>query len=240
MSFVGSATHGDTMVRRRLESMCKSYNDSAVCTWSEMGWGMHDLRRMMLLKGRSRFCLEPQGDSPFRKSISDSISMGCVPVTFSSITAGVAPWHWGGWRARGQVAVPRAAFIAGQIDLRALLTSVPADLAAEMRAAMAANGSKWQFALDDSVEDDAFKVLLRGAAAAARHRCALCNPLQIHGQGPFQIHGQRSPAMEAPSSTSLPLLATMPAKKSPAKKAPAKKAAKKPAKKAAKKSAKKK
>ena len=44
-------------------------------------------------------------------------AMGCVPLVFSNITAEVAPWHLGGWRALGQLHVPRVDFLAGRYDM---------------------------------------------------------------------------------------------------------------------------
>lgn len=73
------------------------------------------------LKAMTRYCLEPAGDTPWRKSISDSIAMGCIPVTFSNVTADVAPWHWKFWRHEGQVHVPRLQFLQGEIDLKNFL-----------------------------------------------------------------------------------------------------------------------
>ena len=48
---------------------------------------------MLALAARATFCLEPEGDSPFRKSLSDSIGFGCIPVLFSNLTELVAIVH---------------------------------------------------------------------------------------------------------------------------------------------------
>lgn len=129
-----------------------------------------------MLKLRSRFCLEPSGDSPYRKSIADSVAMGCIPVIFSEITAKATPWHWEGWKSSGLVHVPRLEFLTGALDLKSLLESLPPALERKMRAAVASNGHKWQYALDDSVQDDAFKMLLKGAAIEAQSRCPRASP----------------------------------------------------------------
>ena len=44
---------------------------------------------------RATFCLEPGGDSPYRKGVFDALLSGCVPVLFSQQLARVAPWHRG-------------------------------------------------------------------------------------------------------------------------------------------------
>lgn len=170
MLFLGSATHGDKPVRELIQRMCANYTDGRVCTFKRFDSSTASL------KAKARFCLEPGGDNPFRKSIADSLAMGCMPVTFSNITAEVAPWHWSGWRALGQLHVPRLDFLAGKIDLAALLRAQPSELAERSAAAIAANGQRWMFATDDSVDDDAFKVLLKGASEAAARQCAECDP----------------------------------------------------------------
>ena len=95
-------------------------------------------------------------------------------MTFSTATSYVAPWHWDGWRFRGQVSVPRLDFIAGRIDLKILLSTIPRDIYRDMQYAVAKNGGMWQYSLDDSLENDAFEVLLKGAAESAKLRCARC------------------------------------------------------------------
>jgi len=42
---------------------------------------------------RSTFCLEPPGDSLSRKGILDSMVLGCIPVLFQPLQAGLWPWH---------------------------------------------------------------------------------------------------------------------------------------------------
>ena len=45
-------------------------------------------------KASSVFCLEPEGDSPDRKSVYDSLLLGCIPVVFSRRTLALSPLHW--------------------------------------------------------------------------------------------------------------------------------------------------
>ena len=58
---------------------------------------MQDEGRFLPPKKQSRFCLEPEGDSPERKSIYDSVLSGCVPVLFSKWTDQIAPVSLRGW-----------------------------------------------------------------------------------------------------------------------------------------------
>jgi len=167
MLFLGSDSHGDTEVRQLIHKLCSSYGDESICKYASYT----SLQKAASLKATSQFCLEPGGDSPWRKSISESVVMGCIPVTFSSATAGVAPWHWGGWRALGHVPVPRKAFLRGKIDLKKLLQSIPNELLSSMRDAISQNSEKWQYSVDDSYDNDAFQVTIKGLAAVAEENC---------------------------------------------------------------------
>lgn len=48
--------------------------------------------------------MEPEGDSPYRKSIYDSLAFGCIPVLFSRAMQLVAPFMWSdAWKADSHV-----------------------------------------------------------------------------------------------------------------------------------------
>ena len=167
--FMGSLAHGDVPVRREIQRQCGSAARAAAperargCTLSP-----GDNASQLVAKARSIFCLEPGGDSPFRKSLSDSIAFGCIPVLFSNLTDAVAPWFWGAWRHEARVLVPRAPFVAGQIDLLALLRQYAAPhTLGPMQRTLARRKKAFQFSLGDD-EGDAVDVLLRGVLAASR------------------------------------------------------------------------
>jgi len=63
-------------------------------------------------------------------------------------------------------------FFRGKSTLRIFLSSIPAPFEKRMREPLAKYGGQWQYALDDSMDDDAFKVLLKGAMETAKHNCA--------------------------------------------------------------------
>ena len=104
-------------------------------------------------KSKSTFCLEPAGDSPWRKSLADSITFGCIPVLFSELTDDVAPWFWKDWKARARVLVPREEFIAGRIDLKKLLQSIPPQLLKVMQTTLKEKSRRFQYSVDDDHED---------------------------------------------------------------------------------------
>jgi len=134
-------------VRKRIVRMCKSYKDSRACRAS--GWKP----ALATAKAKSIFCLEPAGDSPWRKSLSDSITFGCIPVLFSDLTDDVAPWFWQDWKARARVLVPRDEFVAGHIDLKKLLQSMPSRLLELMQTTLRDNARRFQYSVDDDQED---------------------------------------------------------------------------------------
>ena len=166
MLFVGYATHGDIAVRRKIAHDCEGYRNRSVCVMAQPSMDA------IALKARAVFCLEPVGDSPFRKSTTDSIVLGCIPVLFSSLTDEMAPWSWGALKARGRVLVPRDAYLAGALDLSALLQSVPPRFLSTMQRTLAAIAKGFQISLDDD-PGDGLELLLHGLLRQSRQRCPL-------------------------------------------------------------------
>mmetsp|Transcript_15181 Transcript_15181/g.33041 ORF Transcript_15181/g.33041 Transcript_15181/m.33041 type:complete len:446 (-) Transcript_15181:108-1445(-) len=162
MLFLGSTSHGDTEVRQRIAQQCNSYNNASVCiSYNPRSGTKNGATYDLSTKGRSVFCLEPAGDSPYRKSLSDSITYGCIPVLFSNLTNEVAPWHWEKWREAGRVLVPRDAFTTGVIDLKVLLESIPSRLLTLMQATVRQNARGFQYSLEDD-DYDGIRITLDG------------------------------------------------------------------------------
>jgi hypothetical protein len=148
MLFIGKDDHGDTLVRKKIASMCKEYGNKKNCWYSKKWMTMY-----ATYKSKAIFCLEPAGDSPWRKSLSDSITFGCIPVLFSELTDDVAPWFWQDWKARARVLVPRDKFVAKQIDLQMLLESIPKQLIDIMQTTLQKKSRRFQYSLDDDPKD---------------------------------------------------------------------------------------
>ena len=73
-------THGDAASRDAIFRACARYNESVVCV-------ARPYRHIEALsKQQATFCLEPSGDTFNRKSISDSVTLGCIPVLFNNWT----------------------------------------------------------------------------------------------------------------------------------------------------------
>jgi hypothetical protein len=130
---------------------------------------------VLLEKARAVFCLEPEGDSPFRKSVYDSIAMGCIPVLFSHNSDAVSPWHWGPFRADSRVLLSEETFMEAKRSRRnglQPLLDMPQSRIAAMQATIAAKAQRLQFAVDDMpAGDDAFELLLKKALLRAHgHR----------------------------------------------------------------------
>jgi hypothetical protein len=162
--FVGYANHGDTAVRQRLYDQCRALK--GVCKAVPPAATLH-------LKQTSDFCLEPAGDTPYRKSLADSMAMGCIPILFHPMTDNANQWVWDGWRQASRVLVPREPFIRGEIQLGELLRTVPAPLLALMKHVVMTYARRFQLSLDDDIEgvgDEMHSILVRAAAYAdAQH-----------------------------------------------------------------------
>ena len=115
---------------------------------------------MELAKAQSLFCLEPLGDSPYRKSIWDSLSLGCIPVVFSVYSEITAPWHWGGWRNTSRVYVPEKVFLDDDFDLVDYLRAIPPGHVRSMQDTIAKHANAINIAVDD-LPYDAYETLVR-------------------------------------------------------------------------------
>lgn len=164
MSFVGEVFHGDTQVRRNIIKMCEGYSDYAICR------GMVSNSLLSKEKSKAVFCLEPAGDSPWRKGLSDSITLGCIPVLFSDLTDDVAPFHWKSWKDRSRVLIPRKAFVSGCVDLKTLLQSAPPQLVNLMQRTLREKARMFQYSVNDD-QEDGIRIILDGLLREASQRC---------------------------------------------------------------------
>jgi hypothetical protein len=170
MRFTGSAAHGDVKARSRIAALCESYHNDLICP-SDNNFTLDKLAT----KGQSVFCLEPAGDSPWRRSLSDSLSFGCIPVFFSPLTDETSPFSWGDWKVQARVLVPRQAFVDGQIDLYQLLSTIPLELLELMQDTITRYGRQFHYSLDDD-PNDGIRSTLYGldAHAKAMERKGMC------------------------------------------------------------------
>lgn len=159
MAFFGTEktkTEYSKEIRPFLFKACESFDESC-----QIFMGGH--LEMFKQKQQTRFCLEPAGDSPYRKSIAESLLAGCIPVTFSQQTDAAMPWHWDDWKEDSRVYIPAEDLYSGKTNLREHLASIPEARVKLMQKTIAENAHKMQYALDD-VPGDAVEVILRHVA----------------------------------------------------------------------------
>lgn len=159
LSFVGSASHGDTPVRKKISgSVCTT--PLAKCTM----FAVHGDKRIdgHTIKSQSTFCMEPIGDSLGRKSISDSYANGCIPVFFGKGTPLSYDYLFSGWENDAYVLIDRVKFLKGEVDVTKHLESIPKERIVQMQAAIKTNGHKLLYRFKASEDkDDAVTMLLK-------------------------------------------------------------------------------
>ena len=171
MSFVGEDSHGDKEVRRNITKMCEGYSDNSVCGVSIRTRSKEKFESLLSKeKSKAFFCLEPAGDSPWRKGLSDSITLGCIPVLFSDLTDDVAPFHWKSWKDRSRVLIPRKAFVSGCVDLKTLLQSIPPQLVDLFQKTLREKARMFQYSVNDD-QEDGIRVILDSLLKEASQRC---------------------------------------------------------------------
>lgn len=119
--------------------------------------------------GDSTFCLQPGGDSPYRKGLYDSILAGCIPVVFGLYLTQVAPWHFWARHRNDIVVVNETKYLQGEIDIFRDLMSISKFRIRRMQISIAQHAHRLQYALSD-YPDDAVDILLHGAWHMARSR----------------------------------------------------------------------
>ncbi|GJW79113.1 exostosin family protein [Tanacetum coccineum] len=82
-SFVGAPRPNDpTSIRSLLIDQCKNSSVGKLLDCGDGDKKCHSPSSVMKMFQSSIFCLQPQGDSPTRRSAFDSILAGCIPVFF--------------------------------------------------------------------------------------------------------------------------------------------------------------
>ena len=193
LSFIGNDGHGEQRdVRRKVKANCDSNADGCLAIdpfilWRspeqyagripglisngteipfDIGVATSDHSVFHRVKAASMFCAEPEGDAPGRKSIYDSLLLGCIPVVFSQRTLSLSPLHWTrDWKEDSCVYVDHDEFMSGGIDLMGELASlVRSGAAARMQETIRQNAAVLQYAPDSTAEGDAFDRIFAMAA----------------------------------------------------------------------------
>merc|ERR1719160_1666565 len=165
------------VLRKFLKDKCNK-DKSCFMIVKESGHAKKELTRqyaaqVLRAKRESVFCLEPPGTTIGRKSIVDSLLMGCIPVLFDRKQDSLYPWHWGEWResSRVMIELPQRCMTnpdkASDCDVMRRLRRIPVEAVSAMQGAIAKHAHKMQYALKD-FNGDALVNLLNGALKSAK------------------------------------------------------------------------
>eukprot|EP00933_Yihiella_yeosuensis_P003704 TRINITY_DN10688_c0_g4_i1.p1 TRINITY_DN10688_c0_g4~~TRINITY_DN10688_c0_g4_i1.p1 ORF type:complete len:180 (-),score=21.93 TRINITY_DN10688_c0_g4_i1:252-791(-) len=167
VSYVGAFNHGDVPVRSAISKWCTKYNLSnsdLQCISTKM-----KATAVFELKSKSTFCLEPIGDSIGRKSLSDSIACGCIPVFFGIAQAFQYPIQWEGWHSSAFVQLDRLQFITGALDPVTTLEQIQMGKIMEMQSQIQTYGGRFTYSLKEKGdEEDGVSVMLSKLWSDAR------------------------------------------------------------------------
>ena len=135
--------------------------------------------RAFAIKSRSIFCIEPPGLSPARKSIVDSLLVGCIPVFIRGpeMREGFSrlwPYHFS-WRANASVTFDVDDFVSGRMNfdgMRRALSQLNASGAVrQMQEVIGRNAHQLIYGSDGHYrDDDAVGSLVHGLMAEIKKR----------------------------------------------------------------------
>ncbi|KQK24126.1 probable xyloglucan galactosyltransferase GT19 [Brachypodium distachyon] len=124
-------------IRGSILAECANRTDN-VCSLIDCSGGACalDPAHYMIPMLRSRFCLQPPGDTPTRRSTFDAVLAGCVPVFFEHASARTQyGWHLPPERYdEFSVTIPKDSVVLGGVVIAETLAAVPEVEVARMRA----------------------------------------------------------------------------------------------------------
>ena len=126
--------------------------------------GQRSDRTMIREKSRSKFCLEPGGDNPCRKSIADSVATGCIPVFFDRAMAMSAYSLFPFWELnKTHILIDRMPFLRREVTyLEQILLGVPPAQVADMQQHLRRHAHAFQYSYEDGPAADAVVTILNG------------------------------------------------------------------------------
>ncbi|XP_021724336.1 xyloglucan-specific galacturonosyltransferase 1-like [Chenopodium quinoa] len=133
VSFAGAPRKDPTSIRSSLIEQCTSA--LGVCKFLNCGEKLCvESAPVVKLFMESEFCLQPDGDSPTRKSVFDSLIAGCIPVVFDPFTAHYQyPWHLPEDHNKYSVFIDQEEVKASKVNVVEKLVNIPLKQRQEMR-----------------------------------------------------------------------------------------------------------
>ncbi|CAD7962684.1 unnamed protein product [Amoebophrya sp. A120] len=159
--------HAAAGVRDLWNAQCRDHSDDCVAVDPTVEGMLPGLVKAML---RSTFCLQPEGDTPSRKGMLDSLALGCIPVLSSEKQQKLWRWHLGNynWKdfsvlAPGSLLAPGSSSTTVVEFLRAIGADTVKELQAAGRIARTRFLTRWS---DADSSSDAIAVTLEVSCAA--------------------------------------------------------------------------
>ncbi|KAJ1292619.1 hypothetical protein BS78_01G003800 [Paspalum vaginatum] len=122
-------------IRGSILAECANRTDACALVDCSAGRCARDPGRYMRPMLRARFCLQPPGDTPTRRSTFDAILAGCVPVFFEDLAARAQyGWHLPPARYHEfSVHIPKEDVVFGGVRIADTLAAVPDEQVRRMR-----------------------------------------------------------------------------------------------------------
>uniref|UniRef100_M8B2X7 Exostosin GT47 domain-containing protein n=1 Tax=Aegilops tauschii TaxID=37682 RepID=M8B2X7_AEGTA len=122
-------------IRSFILAECANRTDTCTVVDCHGGSCALDPVRSMRPMLKAKFCLEPPGDTPTRRSTFDAVVAGCVPVFFEDASARTQyGWHLPPERYEEfSVTIPKDAVMLGGVQIMETLAAVPEEEVARMR-----------------------------------------------------------------------------------------------------------
>ncbi|KAF7047116.1 hypothetical protein CFC21_056077 [Triticum aestivum] len=136
MLYAGTVTRPSRPnIRSFILAECANRTDTCTVVDCHGGSCALDPVRSMRPMLKAKFCLEPPGDTPTRRSTFDAVVAGCVPVFFEDASARTQyGWHLPPERYEEfSVTIPKDAVMLGGVQIMETLAAVPEEEVARMR-----------------------------------------------------------------------------------------------------------
>ncbi|KAL6641439.1 hypothetical protein ACP70R_019620 [Stipagrostis hirtigluma subsp. patula] len=187
-------------IRGSILAECANRTDACVVVDCSGGKCAHDPARYMRPMLHARFCLQPPGDTPTRRSTFDAILAGCVPVFFEDIAARRQyGWHLPPARYdEFSVHIPKESVVFGGVRIAETLEAVPEAEVRRMRERVLELAPRVMYMRHGSAAElreygkDAVDLAVDGVLRRIRRRARA-----IEDGGPERIYAQEDESVEA-------------------------------------------